>query len=516
MYSSEKPLDCVVIGAGPGGLVATKELIENGIKKLLCLEMEDQIGGVFAKTYENLTLTSSATFSMFSDFLNKPGEDNYFWTKEEAIDYWGRYAQHFGVTEHIRFNTEVTSVERVQNQHWQITLSCGQIFKSVRIIIATGNNRFESYPEWAKQLSAIDYSHSKNYRNADPFKGKRVVVVGGGESASDIALEISKVAHASWISLRESAGWVVPRKRGDYATDTSTHRGLWGLPRRYGAQFTKRSIELDRAKKDPVHDAIAMLNSRIRDPRGIWSTYGTKTVALAEAIAHHNCKVVEEVVRVEDGGKCLVTGDGLVLHNIDAVVFSTGYINHTSFLPEAYQAVDPRRLYKHIFHPDTGDSLMWIGVARPGFGSQFPIMEMQARLCALICAGKHQLPSAMAMNRSIQTDYQKNMEQFGRNAKRIRSLVDYFHYMDEIAELIGCKPPLKNYIYRHPTLWLKMMYGPAQATQYRLVGPGRKRELAHYILKNLPLSRFNNVVKIGLRLRLMQLFEGAMEIFRRD
>ncbi|WP_297707505.1 NAD(P)-binding protein, partial [uncultured Eudoraea sp.] len=67
---------CIVIGAGPGGIVAVKELLEKGIKDVLCLEQSDTLGGVFANGYDNLILTSSVTFSMFSDYWVGEGMDH--------------------------------------------------------------------------------------------------------------------------------------------------------------------------------------------------------------------------------------------------------------------------------------------------------------------------------------------------------------------------------------------------------------------------------------------------------
>jgi len=77
--------------------------------------------------------------------------------------------------------------------------------------------------------------------------------------------------------------------------------------------------------------------------------------------------------------------------------------------------------------------------------------------------------------------------------------------MDDLARLIGCEPPLRRYLLRHPRLWLRMVYGPTQGTQFRLRGPGRKVALARDILGKLPLSPFNHVVKAGLRGRLRYL-----------
>jgi dimethylaniline monooxygenase (N-oxide forming) len=501
-----KVYDCVIIGAGPGGIVATKELLEKGIDNVVCLEQSHQLGGTFANSYDSLTLTSSATFSMFSDFLNKPGEGHNFWSRTEAVAYWTRYAEHCQVLPKIQFNKRVKSIVD-DGEGWHIALDDGMILWSERIVVATGNNNFENYPAWKEALTDVEYLHSKHYRNAEAFRGKRVLVVGGGESASDMALELSRVAESCWISLRDSAGWVVPRKRGGFASDVSTHRGLWGAPRRFGTYVSQRSITNDLAKNDPVNDAVAMLNRRIKDPRGIWSTYGTKTVAMAEAIAYHSCQLVEEITSVEAGGRTLTTKTGQVLEEVDAVVFSTGYMNLSPFLPEVLCKTDPRALYKHMLHPDLGTRIAWVGVARPGFGSQFPIMEMQARYFALLCAGRLPLPDRATMNEVIARDLAKNLEQFGHNGRRIRSLVDYMHYMDELAELIGCQPPLIRYLLTKPWLWMRLMYGPSQATQYRLTGPDAKRELAEYILSELPVSRLNYVVKTGIKVRLMQFFE---------
>lgn len=495
-------LSCIVVGAGPGGIVCTKELLEQGAGDVLCLEKASALGGTFADTYDNLVLTSSATFSMFSDFWIGDGKSHHFWTKDEAVDYWRQYAEHFGVLDHIRFDSEVASIARLPSGGWEVRLTSGEALTAQRVALAVGNNRLPSFPPWQRELTEVDHFHSKDYRSACSFVGKRVLVVGGGESASDVALEVSRVAEVCWISLRETTGWVVPRKRGPHAADVSTHRGIWDLPREYGERLSPFVIKLEEARQDPVFDVVAELNRRVRSQRGIWGTYGTKTLALPRAVAHHGGRIVGEIVDVSKGGRCLACADGTTLDNVDAIIFSTGYKNRIDFLPTALRECDPRGLYKHMFHPSHGEDIVWIGWARPGFGSQFPIMEMQARLFALIVAGRRKLPSPMEMEREAAMDRVQYLEQFEENARRVRSLVDYHRYMDGLAALIGCSPPLAHYFYRHPRLWLQLMYGPTQATQFRLRGPGKKTELAHEILQKLPLSSFNHIVKAGLRGRI--------------
>ncbi len=493
---------CIVVGAGPGGITAVKELLEQGVESVLCLEQATQIGGIFTRSYDNLILTSSVTFSMFSDFWVGDGKDHHFWTKEEAVAYWTAYAKHFGVLEHTRLGVRVEAIREQEDGCFKVTIDSGETLVCDHLILAIGNNNIPRFPEWSEQLTAVSYSHSVDYKNAGPYKGKRVLMVGGGESGSDVAYEISKVASNSWVSLRESTGWIVPRRRGGHAADVSTHRGIWDLPRDYGKILSPFVLKLERARKDPVFDALADLNERIRSERGIWGIFGTKTLALPKAIAHHGCKVVGDIVAVEQGGKSLRTADGELIEGLDHVVFSTGYVNRADFMPKQLQVNDPRKMYKHMFLPEYGSRIAWIGWARPGFGSQFPVMEMQARYAALLVSGKMQLPEKEEMHETIQADYLYYREQFEENADRIRSLVDYHRYMNSMARIMDCYPPIKRYFFLRPKLWLHLMYGPTQATQFRLRGPGKKVAIAHEILHKLPISTFNHIVKAGLRGRI--------------
>ena len=178
-------IDCIVVGAGPGGIVTTKELLEKGFENTICLEQSDQLGGVFSRSYQNLVLTSSVTFSMFSDYWVGEGMNHHFWTKEEAVDYWTSYAQHFGVTDKIRFNSKVEKVSELDDGSWELRLSDGEKLQCKRLVMAIGNNNIPRYPEWSNQLTEISYSHSKDYLNSDSFEGKNVLIVGGGESGVD-------------------------------------------------------------------------------------------------------------------------------------------------------------------------------------------------------------------------------------------------------------------------------------------------------------------------------------------
>ena len=505
--------DVVVIGAGPGGLVTTKELYENGITNIVCLEKQSDIGGVYLHSYENLTLTSSCLFSMFSDYWVGDDQVNHFWHKSEVIDYWRSYVSFYKIEKFIQFNTEVLKTE-YQDSHWKLWMSNNKTLKAKSLVVATGNNRYENLPKWAHQLTNIHSLHSKDYINSKIFTGKRVVVIGGGESASDITLEISKVAEQTYVSIRNTTGWILPRMRGMQASDLATHRSLYGIPRNYGRELSKQILDHEISTSNPVNSIAAELNSKIESDYGIWGTYGTKCFSLPQAIANYGCKLCGEITAVEDGGKTLVPQNGEVINDIDIVLFCTGYKTYLPFLPLELQNIDPRSLFKHMYHPDFGISLSWVGLARPGFGSQFPIMEMQARYYALITAGVKSLPSKEKMKQQIRFDADKNLSQFGHNAQRIRNLVDYHHYMDDMAKDIGCFPPLWKLFFVSTRAWLAVVFGPTQATQYRLCGPGSKRRESIKILNKIPYSRFNHVVKAGVKGRFSFLVKRIITALR--
>jgi len=494
--------DCIIVGAGPSGIVATKEIHEQGFENIQCIDEASSLGGNFIRSYDDLTLTTSTTISMFSDFWVGDGQQKKFWNKAEAVDYWKRYSQHFGIIDKFRFDTLVVSILRDKENIWHILLASKEEIRTKRVIVAVGSSNFKYLPDWHKELSSIEFLHSKDYRNADAYKGKNVLIVGGGESASDVALQVSKKAKKTWISLRSSCGWITPRYRGENPADFSTHRGLWGLPRKYGAKVSQAILEAEAALQHPVHDEVIKLNRMVTAKNGIWGIYGTKTTSLPEAIAYHQCKVISEVTEVLAEGKTLKTKDGETLEEVDVVIFCTGFVNLHSFFEGELAAVNPRQLYKHMFHPTYADSICWIGAARPNFGSQFPIMELQARYCSLIFKGIRKLPGTDEMAAIAEKDESKNLETFERSGERINALVDYYHYLDELATLIRCNPPMFKYLILYPKLWLRMNYGPTQSTQFRLAGPGKKRDLAHEIIRKLPVSNLTHVVKVGIKGRI--------------
>lgn len=490
----------IIIGGGPGGIVALKELVATGLRNVVLLEKSDSIGGLFARGYDSLRLTSSAPFSMFSDFPIPAGQGNHFWTKAEVLSYWSDYIDHFGLRSFIRLHHAVQDIRPMPEGGWCVDVEGHAEICASAVIVATGNNVAANLPDWHCHITAIPALHSGDYRNPEPFAGKNVVIVGGGESAADITLEIARHARTCAVSLRNGPGWIVPRHRGTVAADLSTHRAFWTLPpstgRIAGAMLLR--AERKRAKTDPVLAEVVKLNETVASPLGPRGTFGTKSLGLAQAIACHGAKLIGGIARIEAGGRVLETESGDIIKDVEIILYATGYRSGAPVLPEGLRDRDPRALYKHMIDPDIGASLIRIGFARPPFGSQFPIMEMQARLAARILTGKHRLPDAAGMRAVAQADAARLLRQFGHSGRRVRGLVDYGAYLDELADLIGCKPPFWRLLIRRPDLWLHVYFGAMQSSQYRLFGPDAAPTLAEQIILGLPICPSGHVLRAGL------------------
>ncbi|MGH3670225.1 MAG: FAD-dependent oxidoreductase, partial [Pseudonocardiaceae bacterium] len=103
-----------IIGAGMSGLVAAKELLDEG-HNIVIYEKQSTIGGTFTTgaAYERMKLTVSNYFMAFSSFPPPMGQERRFWTREEYADYLDRFAAKFSLGDHIQFGADVQTVERV-------------------------------------------------------------------------------------------------------------------------------------------------------------------------------------------------------------------------------------------------------------------------------------------------------------------------------------------------------------------------------------------------------------------
>lgn len=295
----ENTFDCIVIGGGQAGLVSAYYLKKNGLKYAI-LEARDHATGSWSKYYDSLTLFSPAKYSSLPG-LRFPGDPNHYPTKNEVISYFNNYTQHHKLN--VRTGEKVKEVSKTGTSFVVVTDN-GSVFYSKTVIAATGAF---SYPN----IPAIDGSerfkgriiHSSEYKNVEEFKNQRVIVVGGGNSAIQIAYELAKVSNVT-IASRKPISFIPQRILGKDIHFWLKISGIDTLP--YGRKFSMNT---------PVMDIgiykEAILNNR-PDSKQMFANYTEKGVVWS------------------DGGE----------EKVDSVIYATGYKPDVNYLTTQKAAQD--------------------------------------------------------------------------------------------------------------------------------------------------------------------------------
>lgn len=476
-----------VLGAGLSGITTIKQLQDEG-HEVVCFEKQADFGGVFNKLsacYDNLSLTVSNYFMAFSDFV--PTEERLkIWTKGEYREYLERYINKFRLQESIQFDHSVESV-RQEGDTWIVSVSSNGQVKEQRfdsVAVCTGMFVHKKIPK-IQGLDGFkgDILHSQDYKNNKVFTGKNVLCVGLGESSADVTSEISDVAKNCHLSLRRYPA-VAPRyipfqKDTFFTIDTSwnTVRNFNNIPKFFHRQLTGKVFKDYLRSRNP--DTVL---------RGEWvlksGPAGDQQITKNERVFTH---IVDKKVTPNISGINKFTDNSVVFNDgseceLDAVVFCTGYEIKFPFLDVAVDNL--RDLYLQMFNPEIGSSLAFIGFARPQQGGVPVIAEMQARYFALLNSGKKHLVDRDAQKKSIEKMHMHWEKEYPITPKAT-GLVNYCHYMDVLANIIGCVPKKSGFL-KDPLLDIKLDYGPLFAAQYRLNGPHSDSVAAKNFLKSFP------------------------------
>jgi len=144
----------------------------------------------------------------FSDF---PMPDDFpdYGHHSDVLRYFEAYVDHFRIREHITFNTAVVDVCPVPGGQWDVTLDTGETRRYGAVLVANGHHWNPRYPQFPGTFNGQSI-HSHHYKNSQGLDGKHVLIVGIGNSACDIAIDLCRVAKYVYLSTRSSS-WVVPK-----------------------------------------------------------------------------------------------------------------------------------------------------------------------------------------------------------------------------------------------------------------------------------------------------------------
>ncbi|XP_067273300.1 flavin-containing monooxygenase 5-like [Pseudorasbora parva] len=475
-----------VIGGGTSGLTCIKCCLDEGLEPV-CFETSDDIGGLWrfketpdpdrASIYYSLIINTSKEMMCFSDFPIPSHFPNYM-HNSLIMDYFRMYADHFQLKRHIRFQTKVLHVtprpDFPHSGQWDVEIESKdgrrekQVFDAV--MVCTGHHCHPHLP--LKDFPGIDtfkgkFFHSRDYKNPEEWRGKRVVVIGIGNSGGDIAVELSRMAKQVYLSTRRGS-WILNRvgEKGVPSDMIFNNRmGVW-LIQRLPVGFINNVGEKQLNKR--FNHKLYGLQPAHR----VFSQHPMVNDDLPNRILSGTVSVKPNVQ--EFRGSSVVFEDGTVEDDIDLVVFATGYTFSFPFLSSHVIPVSKNKvsLYKYMYPPALErPTLAVIGLIQP-LGAIMPISEMQARWATRVFKGLCKLPSMSAMMKDIKA---KDNEMANRYvaAQRHTIQVDYIPYMDELAKQVGVCPSILKLLLTDPRLALNIIFGPCTPYQFRLHGPGR-------------------------------------------
>ncbi|MFI9155220.1 flavin-containing monooxygenase [Streptomyces sp. NPDC053367] len=406
-----------VIGAGLSGLAVMRSLQARGIDHV-CLEKAPDVGGIWRQPqagergpgYLALHLNSAKELTAYTGF---PMADSLplYPRHSDMAAYLRDFAEWAGLRDRIELRTEVLSVRQEPDGHWSVVSRGADGTDRTRqfdhVVVASGHHTLPNLPDplpsghtsfGGKILHALDYHDGRD------FDGQRVVVVGVGASAVDIAADLSRHAARTVLSVRRGLH-IVPKQLFGLTLDQIANAPWWS---RMSLPEQRRFVE----------QALLVSRGRLGDyglPEPDHPIFASAVTISDEILSRirHGAVIPRPGIDSLAGNAVRFTDDSV--EEADAIVYCTGYRMAFPFLPDGCPN-GPRgsvELYKRVVAPER-PGLYFVGLVRP-VGTITRLVEAQSDWVARIVAGAARLPSPRVMREEIAAHLGQIAERYGES-----------------------------------------------------------------------------------------------------
>jgi len=429
----DQPGRVCVIGAGSSGITACQNLAERGID-FDCFEKSSTVGGNWryendngmSAAYRTLHINTSRqmmeyrAFPMPVDYPDYPGHF-------QIAAYFDDYVDHFDLRHRIHFRTEVVNAAPTDDGLWAVTVrhvdGSEETIDYTDLIVCNGHHWDARWPEPAfpgsDEFTGVQM-HAHDYRTPEIFEGKRVLVLGIGNSATDISVESSRVSEKTFLAMRRGA-WILPKYMGGVPTDLATNGLFARAPLALQSLGMRLMLRLSVGKladyglPEPDHQPL--------------HAHPTVSGELIGKLGHGDISVKPNIEHF-DGDEVVFT-DGS-REQVDVLVYCTGYRITFPFFDDSIVDAEDNRigLYRRVAsieHPN----LYFIGLIQP-LGAIMPLAEAQSAWVADLVSGEGQLPGRSEMARDVAAE-QAAMDRRYVNSKRHTVQVDFDRYWRSVS-----------------------------------------------------------------------------------
>ena len=418
-----------IIGAGSSGIAACQVLQARGIE-FDCFEKGSGIGGNWrygndngmSSAYRSLFINTSrammeyASYPMPADYPDYPHHT-------QIARYFEDYVEHFGFRDRIRFGTEVTRVEPA-GDGWEVTLGGGESRRYDAVMVANGHHWDPKYPEPpfpGQESFTGEQLHSHWYREPDErFVDRSVLVLGIGNSATDIATETSRYSTMTYLAMRRGAH-VLPKFIAGVPLDQLGPAWANRLPFAFTRGMLMREVKRVQGP---------MENYGLPTPdHKLGQAHPTVSADLLTRIGHGRITCKPNIEHIDGSVVHFVDGTSTA---IDTIVWCTGYRITFPFLDPSVMGTAGNHvpLYRRVVHPEQ-PGLYFIGLVQP-LGAIMPIAERQAEWIADLFEGKAALPEARRMRRAIEREESAMRKRYIASTRHTIQ-VDFHSYMRALA-----------------------------------------------------------------------------------